>query len=256
MDVSKLPFEIQAQPDETTCGPTCLHAVYRYYKDEFDLKQLIQEVPSLSTGGTYAVHLATHALRRGYPVRLYTYNLQVFDPTWFTQDNVNLAEKLTARSEFVKSPDLKRACGAYLQFLAMGGEIRWQDLTPALIRKYIGRKTPIITGLSATYLYQTAREIGEGAEYDDVRGHPSGHFVVLTGYDADTRCVFVADPFKLNPYSEVQQYAVNIDRVLCSILLGVLTYDANLVVIRSKQTSSREEVTAVKPRPMGPRGRK
>lgn len=256
MDVSKLPFEISPQPDETTCGPTCLHAVYRYYKDDLDLKRVIEEVPSLSSGGTYAVHLATHALRRGYPVRLYTYNLQVFDPTWFADDDVDLAQKLAARSEFVQSADLKRACSAYLQFLAMGGEIRWRELTPSLIRKYIARRTPIITGLSATYLYQTAREFGFGHDYDDIKGDPVGHFVVLTGYDSETRNVFLADPFKLNPYSEVQQYAVNIDRVLCSILLGVLTYDANLVVIRSKAASSREEVTAVKPAPMGPRGRK
>ncbi|MBC7792494.1 MAG: hypothetical protein H7Z43_02200 [Clostridia bacterium] len=255
MDVSKLPFEIFAQPDETTCGPTCLHAVYRYYDDQLDLRQLINEVPSLSSGGTYAVHLATHALRRGYPVRLYTYNLQVFDPTWFVK-GADIAKKLAARSEFVKSADLKMACATYLQFLAMGGEIRWKDLTPGLIRKYISRRQPIITGLSATYLYQSAREFGFGHDYDDVRGDPVGHFVVLTGYDSETRNVFVADPFKLNPYSEVQQYAVNIDRVLCSILLGVLTYDANLVVIRSKAPPSREEVTAVKSRPMGARGLK
>jgi hypothetical protein len=77
-----------------------------------------------------------------------------------------------------------------------------------------------------------------------------GHFVVLTGYDSETRNVFVADPFQLNPVSEGQQYAVNIDRVLCSILLGVLTYDANLVIIGSRE-AHRNEFSGVKPRPDG-----
>lgn len=249
METRKIPFEILAQPDETTCGPTCLHAVYRYYADPVELGALINEVPSVSGGGTYAVHLATHALKRGYPVRLYTYNLQVFDPVWF-QLGITLTERLALRAEYVRSPDLKRACAAYLEFLSLGGEIRWRDLTAALIRKYISRSVPILTGLSATYLYQSAREFGFGHDYDDVRGEPVGHFVVLTGYDAETRNVYVADPFKLNPVSELQQYAVNIDRVICSILLGVLTYDANLVIIGSRQ-AHRNEFSGVKQRPEG-----
>lgn len=228
---SNLRFHILPQPDETTCGPTCLHAVYRYYGDKVDLERVIQEVPSIQGGGTYAVHLATHALQRGHPVRLYTYNLQVFDPTWFATPGLDLAERLMHRGEYVRNPDLKRACSAYGEFLRLGGEIRWRDLTPSLIRKYINRGLPILTGLSATYLYQSAREFGFGHDYDDIRGDPVGHFVVLFGYEREERNVLVADPFKLNPVSSSQVYAVNIDRVICSILLGVLTYDANLVVI-------------------------
>jgi hypothetical protein len=36
--------------------------------------------------------------------------------------------------------------------------------------------------LSATYLYQTKREFDN--EYDDIRGNPVGHFVVICGYYA------------------------------------------------------------------------
>ena len=28
-----LGFDIKAQPDDVTCGPTCLHALYEYYKE-------------------------------------------------------------------------------------------------------------------------------------------------------------------------------------------------------------------------------
>ena len=27
----RLPVDMLAQPDEVTCGPTCLHAIYRYW---------------------------------------------------------------------------------------------------------------------------------------------------------------------------------------------------------------------------------
>ena len=77
-----LHFDIWPQPDNTTCGPTCLHAVYRYYKDAIALTQVIEEVPTIEGGGTLSVYLAMHALRRGYWTTIIPYNLQIFDPTW------------------------------------------------------------------------------------------------------------------------------------------------------------------------------
>ena len=64
-----------------------------------------------------------------------------------------------------------------------------------------------------------------------MRGEPIGHFVILCGYDKEERTVLVADPLKSNPLSDSHQYLVNIDRVICSILLGIMTYDANLLII-------------------------
>ncbi len=80
-----LHVDILPQPDDTTCGPTCLHAAYRYYGDIISLTQVIREVRKLKGGGTLAVFLACHALKRGYQAKIYTYNLHVFDPTWFIE---------------------------------------------------------------------------------------------------------------------------------------------------------------------------
>jgi ABC-type bacteriocin/lantibiotic exporter with double-glycine peptidase domain len=79
----KLHLGIKSQPDDTTCGPTCLHAVYTYFGDKISLDKVIGQVKQLKGGGTLAVLLGCHALRRGYRAKLYTFNLQVFDPTWF-----------------------------------------------------------------------------------------------------------------------------------------------------------------------------
>ena len=88
-------LDILSQPDAITCGPTCLHAVYRFYNDEQDLSRLVTEVHSFEDGGTLAVWLGCHALERGYEAVLYTCNLQVFDPTWFSGEEVDLYRKLT-----------------------------------------------------------------------------------------------------------------------------------------------------------------
>jgi hypothetical protein len=228
-----LSVTVQPQPDPTTCGPTCLQAVYGYYGDEVPLDQVVSEVPSLPGGGTLAVHLACHALRRGYTATILTYNLTLFDPTWFADDAVSMTTRLEAQRRAKPDPKLSLATDAYLEFFALGGALAFEDLRPSLLRRYLTRGVPLLTGLSATYLYQCAREHGD--EYDDVRGEPTGHFVVLSGYDRRTREVVVADPLHDNPGFGAPHYPVGIERLLASILLGIVTYDANLLVIEPRK---------------------
>lgn len=219
------------QPDDTTCGPTCLHAVYRYLGHHVPLEEVIRTVPRLKTGGTVGVMLGRDALRRGFRVTMYTYNLLVFDPTWFGDGPVDLAEKLAAQARAKRSAKLKLVCRAYIDFLRLGGEIRFETLSGRLIRRHLSEDRPIVTGLSSTYLYHAMREYGPDDAEDDIRGQPAGHFVVLCGYDRKAREVLVADPLESNPHSPTRRYSIDIDRVISSILLGVLTYDANLLII-------------------------
>jgi hypothetical protein len=227
-----LPFDIAPQPDEITCGPTCLQAIYQYYADAISLKQTIAEVPMLEGGGTLAVLLACHALQRGYRATIYTYKLQLFDPTWVGLSKSALAEKLCAQAAFKEDPRLRVATAAYLKFIELGGLLKAKDLNGVLIRGFLKQQIPIIAGLSATFLYRSAREFGPNCDYDDVRGEPSGHFVVLHGYDRVERTIAIADPLKSNPLTGRQNYTAGIDRVINAILLGVLTYDANLLIIQ------------------------
>jgi hypothetical protein len=233
---SRLQLDILAQPDNVTCGPTCLHAVYRFFRDQLPLEQVIQEIPQLREGGTLAVLLGCHALRRGYDVTILTCNLQIFDPTWFQPPFPQLSERLRAQMAFKQSPKLRVASEAYLELLDLGGQIRMEDFTSRLIRRYLKREVPILTGLSATYLYRSAREFGPACEPDDIRGEPVGHFVVLCGYNSEDQSVLVADPFRANPLGPGHKYHVPVDHVLRSIMLGILTYDANLLIIQSRKT--------------------
>jgi hypothetical protein len=240
-----LRLDILTQPDDTTCGPTCLHAIYGFYGDTLPLDTVVTEAHSLKEGGTLDVFLANHALRRGYEATIYTYNLQVFDPTWFSRPGIDLAQRLHAQLAHKHRPKLAVATSGYLEFLRLGGSIRFENLTTALIRRYLKRSTPILTGLSATYLYGSAREFGPKSDYDDLRGEPTGHFVVLCSYEPETRRVLIADPLEKNPVSGTHHYEVDIDRVLCAILLGIVTYDANLLVI--EPVSRRHHKPNVRP---------
>lgn len=234
-----LPLEMLPQPDDTTCGPTCLHAVYRFHSDPIPLDQVADEIPRLRSGGTLISILGRHALKRGYRAIIHTWNLQVFDPSWFTLDNSRLASKLQARVRARRGEKPATATRSYLNFLRDGGEFRFEDLSTGLIRHYIeDRKLPVMAGLSATYLYRSPREYGTDSQFDDIRGNPSGHFVVLCGYNAATRDVLVADPLYPNPFAPTHHYLINIDRVLCSILLGIQTYDANLLILEPAKAAA------------------
>jgi hypothetical protein len=228
---------IHTQPDDETCGPTCLQAVYQYYGRNFSLNQIIQEVERSYSGGTLAPLLGKHALKQGFNVTLYVNNLDVFDPTWFQQgegDANTMIAKLEAQLQHKKDQGIVQSSLAYQAYLQMGGKIRFHTLRSQLLKNYLNQKIPIITGLSATYLYFSARECytQQGLAYfDDIRGTPCGHFVVLCDYDANKRHVIVADPHRENPLSQDNYYKVSSQRLLNAIMLGVFTNDANLLII-------------------------
>jgi hypothetical protein len=235
----QLRLEILPQPDHLTCGPTCLHAVYRFFGDPISLGEVIDGIPQLEDGGTLAVVMACHALKRGFDATIITYNVQVFDPTWFKTGGPLLAERLAVQRETADSTRLRHACSEYLDFLDLGGKLRMEDLTSELIRRFLKNSTPILTGLSATYLYRAKRELGRDSVPDDVRGFPVGHFVVLCGYDQSKRTVLLADPLQPNPVAKEQTYALGIDRVKNAILLGIVTHDANLLIIEPRTHRKR-----------------
>jgi hypothetical protein len=224
-----LPLNILPQPDEVTCGPTCLHAIYRYWGDEDPLPAVIARTRRLDEGGTFAVFLACDALARGYGATIYTYNLLVFDPTWF-RPGVDLAERLQRQLAVKRDPRLHHATDGYLEFLRRGGGLRHRDLSPRLIRRLVHHGLPLLTGLSATYLYRAPREQPDG-QCDDVGGTPAGHFVVIAGYDERRRTLLIVDPYQTTPYGPSRAYWIDADRAIGAILLGIVTHDANLLVV-------------------------
>ncbi len=230
----QLPLKMLPQPDETTCGPTCLHAIYQYWGEDEALANVIGRTRKLDRGGTVAVFLACDALCKGYEATIYTYNLMVFDPTWFAP-GVDIAGRLRRQREVKTDARLQHLTEGYLEFMQLGGRLRLADLSRTLVRGLLRRKLPILTGVSSTFLYRTAREYGPNDTPDDVRGSPGGHFVVMAGYNRKERTILVADPFGSHPYGPNRKYWINIDRVLDAVLLGIVTHDANLLVIHPRR---------------------
>lgn len=231
----ELPVQRFLQPDDVTCGPTCLRKVYAFYGLDVSLDEVVEALERNEDGGTLAVFLGISALGRGFRARIYSYDLRIFDPTWFALPPGELAEKIRARFPYLHDAKRLGAAQAYIRFLEMGGELCFDELTPALLKAIIDREHPVLAGLSATYLYRYSRErwdIATGrAMDDDVRGQPTGHFVVISGYEQWGRRLVVRDPFEHVPHSSDGRLVVDAERLTNAILLGDVTYDAVLLEV-------------------------
>lgn len=248
-------LDIHAQPDDVSCGPTCLHALYRYYGDTaLSLSQVMKEIARLDHGGTLLEVLASHALKRGYQATIYTFHVQMYDPSWFAADGMahtpsQIAERLELQVKAKKGDArLKLATKAAREFIELGGVLKMEDLTTSLISRYLLDETPILAGLSSTFLYRQPREHGPKNDEDDVLGVPQGHFVMVIGYDSSRREVVIADPLDPNPPFHTANYRLPIDRFVNAVLLGILTHDANLLVITPKDEEKPSRVVKSKDR--------
>lgn len=226
-------LSILPQPDDVTCGPTSLHAVYSYFGIDFDLHHLIEQIEMLEGGGTLAVYLGLHALKQGFKATVYSYNVRIFDPSWYELSSSQILEKLNQQLEFKDGKKFTKTSKAYIEFVENGGILKFDNLEYGIIKQFTDKQLPVIAGLSSTYLYKSKREFetrNNKIIYDDVKGEPTGHFVVVK--DINESDVWVADPYGKNPYDQKDlEYRIPVTRFLNSILLGVVTYDANLLVL-------------------------
>ena len=194
-------------------------------------------------GGHFAVAVDRHGdfggrvdveLRRAVFVLLRNHDRHVFDLVLRGQFlGRALQFGRVAADQIHKRRKLLVASRSYIKFLEAGGKLLYAELDENLIKDYLKKSTPILTGLSATYLYGTKREISTSNKYDSIKGEPVGHFAIINGYNANSDYVYLADPMNPNPLKS-QYYSVTFDRLINSIMLGIVTYDANLLIIEPK----------------------
>ena len=145
-----------------------------YWGDDEPLATVIERMWRLEQGGTFAVFLGCDALAQG----LSRAHLHV-QPLRVRSDVVHAAARRHRRAARSRSARRRATRGqhatdGYLEFLERGGRLRFADLSQHLIRGILRCRLPIITGLSSTYLYRSAREFGRTDTPDDVRGIRSG----------------------------------------------------------------------------------
>ena len=146
--------------------------MYRYFNDPIPLHQVIAEAKQLEGGGTLAVYLGSHALARGYKATLYTYNLRIFDPTWFLPGNQQVADKLKDSANTREAlPGSRSVTEAYLELLNMSGPNRVGVLTASLSSECLHKSSVGYGGQPLIATTPSANDrVGDGLEYGGVEG--------------------------------------------------------------------------------------
>lgn len=220
------------QPDDVSCGPTCLASVLAFHGEPIDFAAVEAKVERNPDGGTLGVFLGLAALELGFRASLVSTNLRVFDPTWRGLSSAALVDKLRARAAVVHDRRLARVIEAYVRFVEQGGDVGLEELSEGLLEGYLRRGRPVVCGLSATYLYQTAREDPWSNVADDVGGEPAGHFVCIVGCSGEGGRFVLSDPYPAALGRP--RYEVTSRRLLNAILLGDETYDGVLLVVEPR----------------------
>lgn len=222
--MKKLRVEIEPQPTIVACGPTCLHAVYRYFGREISIATIVDEVNHKVVEGCFDGALGVHAICAGLSARIASVNLRVLDPSWFVGHGIR--EALVAAGNKTSELSLKNAALAYAAFVNAGGELALGGITFESIVNSISRSIPVIVGLSSTFLYRSRRSSITDGEETSV-----GHFVVVTGVDVKQRMVSIADPLSENPAGLGAYYDLPWDQLLSCICLGALTNDGAALIV-------------------------
>lgn len=218
------------QPDDTTCGPSCLAQVAASFGVQASVPDLVAGLTRLQHGGTLGVFLALRAMDLGFRAAVYPMGLKVFDPTWWDLDPAALVERLHRRRAAVSTAIDREVIDAWIRFIEQGGAVRFEELTPGLMCAIINRGHPIICGLNVTWLYRESREQDDGRP-DDIGGEQVGHFVTIAGYGASGANFDIRDPHWEAPFGVDGHYRVDVHRLIHAILIGDRTRDAVLVEI-------------------------
>ena len=140
-------IKIHTQLDDESCGPACLHAIYHYYGLDISLDEVTRTIERSLSRGTLSPLLGKHALQRGFQASIYIYNLVIFDPSWFKNNEVEnevLIEKLTAQMRYKNEPYITMESQAFIDFLSLGGRVRTHPLNANLLKKYFNKKHIIL----------------------------------------------------------------------------------------------------------------
>jgi hypothetical protein len=206
-----------------------------YFKINSDLDDLVKRI----SGDKFKWHNWDYntgrvAIEQGLEVIVYTRSAGIFDPTWFNFSSECLLSKLKEehayfeKEEYVGLPSFKEDIDAAIRFLEAGGIIDFTPISKRLIRDLLREKKPLIAGVSYTLLVNAPRERYFPEEScwkpDDIKGHPYGHVVVISGYRRDS--FQIIDPW---PQAK-EEYYVKGDVLIDAILRN----DSNLLAFSWK----------------------
>jgi len=207
---------IQQKVGSSTCGPNCLLNVYQSLGIKTDLKKILKELNITSEDPTYVPQLARHLNDSKLITCIVSSDSGSVSPTWENKSSTEIIEGLKKWIIHNNKDNWLIENILLLFYLQEGGLLKVVDLSTDIIDDYLNKGYVIISCVDASWLWQK-RKIKGTTEYDDIKGHKEGHFVVIYGKEEDN--YLISDPFPTKIKDKEGLYKANKQKVLVATLI-------------------------------------
>ena len=212
-----------------TCGPVCLLNIYKEIGIETDLKTILKELKINDKTTTYPAQLGTHLLSKGLNPILINSTPQTVSPSWENLSEKDVTAKLEQWIKINKKNKWLKSVKWLISYLKKGGKLKIADLTTSLIDRYLNEGYKVICCLEESWIWGE-RKIEEKAVFDDIKGSPRGHFIILYSHTGNE--YLVSDPFPTGMKNKEGLYKLNKDK----LLVATLVWSGQIVAVRNDST--------------------
>lgn len=227
MSIPTFPNDKQP-PNSETCGPQSLANIYKSLHIEVGVDDIAEKTLCNEYSGSMLGHLALHALNQGLDAQYYSSNPFHVSPDWQGLGSQELSKKINAWMQIFPEDRANKKLRPICEYLDANGShhiersISCPLLDSLLIEGYV-----ILAAIEESWLWGKRKVPGK-SEYDGVKGHAQGHFVVV--YGNDDKNYFISDPYPTGIPGRDGLYSIDKNTYLTSLII----YDAEFIAVKSK----------------------
>jgi len=199
-----------------TCGPVSLLNIYTHLQVPITLEVILKELNITETDSTYLSQLARNCNSHGLNTIILSSNPHIVSPTWKDKSKEEMISFLKEWAIHNSKDEWLKACLFLLFYLQEGGIVKIIDLSTQVIDEYLDKGYILLSCLEESWLWEK-RKIEGKSEYDDVKGHTRGHFVVI--YEKQGEDYLLSDPYPTKIEGKEGLYKVNKQKLLVSTLV-------------------------------------
>lgn len=198
------------------CGPICLLNIYAYLQIPLTLDTILNELNITQADLTWLPQLARNCLAHQLETIILSSNPFTVSFSWKDKTKEELITLLKAWLTHNSNDNWLKEVLFTLFYLEEGGNIKIVDLSTAILDDYLDNGYVLLSCLEESWLWGK-RKIIDKAEFDDIKGHTRGHFVVVYGKEKNN--YLISDPYPTGMEKRDGLYAIDKQKLLVSTLV-------------------------------------
>ncbi|MFO0703211.1 MAG: hypothetical protein U0525_00610 [Patescibacteria group bacterium] len=210
-----------------TCGPSCLHNIYASFGMDKSLSVILHDLGVTDKDSTHLPQLARHLNDNNIETTIISSNPFSVSPSWKNKSKEKIIEKLKKWVLHNYKDSYLRESLFLLFYLQEGGNLEIKDLSTKLIDQCISDGHLVLCCLEESWLWGK-RKISGKQEYHDVKGHATGHFVIIIGQTEDE--YIVNDPYPTHLPGREGIYNVPKDQ----LFIATIAWNPQILALKQK----------------------